>query len=368
MALSRRERREQRWKANKETRLEQLKNIGHGSHVLEKKEYKGILGIYDRHYLKLLWIPMILLVIALGLFVYQIATTGDFINKGVSLKGGVVITVPVETPVDLTQVSSLLKAKFSGDEIDVRSTNEFGVQKALIVLTDNIDANDAILEELDTIIPGASENASSETTGAALGGSFFSETIKAMIFAFVFMGIVVFFSFRAFMPSLMVILSVFADIIETIVVVNLLGMKISGAGIAALLMLIGYSVDTDILLTTRVLKSKEGTVFQRTLNAANTGIMLTTTALIAVTVSLFFTQSEVIKEIMIIMLIGLLFDLVNTWLQNTALLRYYMERILPRRMAAREGREEAHERRVDKVAEEVEDEMEAEENEEGGRR
>jgi preprotein translocase subunit SecF len=49
----------------------------------------------------------------------------------------------------------------------------------------------------------------------------------------------------------------------TLVVVNLLGMKLSSAGIVSFLMLIGYSVDTDIMLTTRLLKSGEGSLNQR---------------------------------------------------------------------------------------------------------
>jgi preprotein translocase subunit SecF len=43
----------------------------------------------------------------------------------------------------------------------------------------------------------------------------------------------------------------------------------------------------------------------------------------AITVALIFTQSEVIKQIMTILLIGLSIDIVNTWLQNASLLVWY---------------------------------------------
>jgi preprotein translocase subunit SecF len=77
------------------------------------------------------------------------------------------------------------------------------------------------------------------------------------------MGLVVFFYFRSIAPSLAVILEAFSDIIVTLAIFNLTGIKLSTAGIAAFLMLIGYSVDTDILLSTRVLKRKDGTVMER---------------------------------------------------------------------------------------------------------
>jgi predicted RND superfamily exporter protein len=59
--------------------------------------------------------------------------------------------------------------------------------------------------------------------------------------------------------------------------------------------------------------------------------MMTATALIAVVASLILTQNETIKEIMIILVVGLLFDIINTWLQNAAMLRYYVEKMLPRK-------------------------------------
>ena len=103
-------------------------------------------------------------------------------------------------------------------------------------------------------------------------------------------------------------------------------MRLSTAGIAAFLMLIGYSVDTDILLSTRVLKRKEGTEMERIYGAMKTGITMSVTTLTAVSMALIFTQSEIIKQIMIILLIGLLVDLINTWIQNVGILRLYLER------------------------------------------
>ncbi|HJX05649.1 MAG TPA: hypothetical protein VJ461_02985, partial [Candidatus Nanoarchaeia archaeon] len=141
-----------------------------------------------------------------------------------------------------------------------------------------------------------------------------------------------------------VIICAFADIVETVAVTNLLGLKISAGGIAAFLMLIGYSVDTDILLTSRVVRTKEGTVFQRILGAAKTGLLMTSTAIISVAVALFLTRSETIKEIMTIVLVGLIFDIINTWLQNTAFLRMYMERRKEKTAKAKAEREEEFEK------------------------
>ena len=165
-----------------------------------------------------------------------------------------------------------------------------------------------------------------EVTGPSLGNSFFRDTMYALLIAFFAMGVVVFFYFRSFVPSMAVMLSAASDIIITLAVVNILGIKLSTAGIVAFLLLIGYSVDTDILLTIKVLKRKEGTIIQRIYNAMKIGTLMTFTSMAAVVVGLLLSKSEVISQIMLILLIGLIADLFTTWIQNAAILRIYLER------------------------------------------
>ena len=162
--------------------------------------------------------------------------------------------------------------------------------------------------------------------GSSFGASFLREAFIIFIISFLCMAIVVFIYFRKFAPSIAVILAAFSDIVGTLAVANLLGVKLSSGGIAAFIMLIGYSVDTDILLSTRVLMRKEGTVMDRILSSIETGMMMTLTALVAVIIALIFSQSEALSQIMLIVMIGLLFDIVNTWIQNVGILRLYLER------------------------------------------
>ena len=53
---------------------------------------------------------------------------------------------------------------------------------------------------------------------------------------------------------------------------------------------------------------------------------MTTTTLVAVVVALIFVHNEVVKQIMIILFIGLIVDILNTWIQNVGILRWYVEK------------------------------------------
>ena len=299
----------------------------------QKKTLKHVLyEIYDKKYKTLLIIPFLILFLALAQIGYQLYSTGDFLKKDVSLKGGVTVTVPLDKNIDTAQIQKQISSHFPKNDIAVRTLRSAGTIVGIIIEAD-INGNDkaqvqGLLQAIGSVLNTdlAKVHYGIEIVGSSLGASFFKESLIAVAVAFLFMGLVVFIYFRTFVPSLAVIVAAFSDMVIALAVVNLLGVRIGTAGIAAFLMLIGYSVDTDILLTVRVLKRREGTVMDRVISSIKTGMTETMTAIVAVTVAMLVTQSEVIRQIMLILLIGLFADILNTWIQNVGLLRLYVER------------------------------------------
>ena len=289
--------------------------------------------IYETRYKQLLIIPFGMLAISLVLILSKLASTGEFINKGVSLKGGVTITLSHDEIIDTFILENFLSSEL-GIDVSVRSWGSGGKNLGVIVdAAIDTSTQEFALEKTSELISllksqlgdFTDDNYSVETMGSSLSQSFFRETFRAIVLAFIFMGLVVFLYFRTFIPSIAVILAAFSDMVVTLAIVNLLGLELSTAGIAAFLMLIGYSVDTDILLTTKLLKQKGGSVSEKVYKAMKTGLMMSVTTIIAISTALFFTQSFVLKQIMIILLIGLFVDLINTWIQNVGILRWYLD-------------------------------------------
>jgi len=289
-------------------------------------EENKIANWHDKNYKLLFLIPLALLLFSLvylGIFYYK---NNDFIYKDISLTGGTSATISGE--IDINNLEQFLSGKL--EDVNTRKIYDLLTreQKAVIIETkSSAEETKQILEdylgyELN------SENSSFEFTGSALSESFYKQLLIAILFAFVFMAIVVFIIFRTFIPSLAVIMSVVADTIMTLALVNLLGIKMSSAGIIAFLMLIGYSVDTDILLTTRLLKRTENLINKRLFEAFKTGITMTLTSLLAVVMALFVVKSfsPVLTQIFTILSIGLSFDILNTWITNASILKWYMER------------------------------------------
>ncbi len=284
--------------------------------------------IYEQKYKYLLIIPMALLFLAILQIALQYTTTGDFVNRGITLKGGSTISFGYDASISAEQLEQFLQERFPQGDLTVRTISSAGKITGLAIDSDaqqdsEINALLSALREKVSLVEG---KYSVEIIGSSLGNNFFTQTMISLLVAFVLMGIVVMLYFRIMIPSLAVILAGFSDIVVTLAIFNLTGIKLSTAGVAAFLMLIGYSVDTDILLTSRVLKQHHGTEMERIYGAIKTGLTMTTTTLVALLLSLIFVQSDVVKQIMIIVLIGILVDMVMTWIQNVAILRMYLER------------------------------------------
>jgi len=304
---------------------EQKENKETQSKIKEKKRFKTRAArFHDKYYKHLLLIPALILLfffIYMGIFY---SNTGDFIHRDISLTGGTTITVFEK--IDLDDLGEHLADRL--DSFSVREISDLITREQIAVViettTEPEEAKQALEDYLGFEL--TDENSSTEFTGTALSKGFFRQLLIAVLLAFVFMALVVFIIFRNFVPSIAIIISAFADIFMTLTFLNILGIQMSTAGIMALLMLIGYSVDTDVLLTNRVLKRKEGPLNSRIYSAFSTGITMTLTSLLAVIAALLVVSSfsAILTKIFTVLIIGLCFDLLNTWITNVSILKWYV--------------------------------------------
>ncbi len=263
---------------------------------------------------QLVVIPFVLLIISLVLLASTFAATGMPVKPGIDFSGGIAVTIIT------TDSREQLQATFAGYPLnDIGDMNngkflKFGTM------------DDPKYQSLSQLISQKYPDAKIDQIGESFGKSLQSQAALALIFSFIGMAIVVFLSFRTFIPSVAVVLSAFADMVMTAAMMNVVGIPLSLGTTAALLMLIGYSVDSDILLTNRVLK-RQGKLNDKLMGAFHTGIIMTSTTL-AATVALFvvswFGSVQILMEISAVLLIGLIADIMNTWLTNVGILKWYV--------------------------------------------
>lgn len=292
----------------------------------ETKTEKKFERFYNHNYKKILLIPIILLIVSLSYLGYFYSKTGDIMIKDTSLTGGTTITLIGD--IDFNSLESSLNSKFS--DLNLRKITDLRTGKAISTIIETSATPEEIKPALEKILGYklTTENSSTEFTGPSLSESFYKQLMIALLISFILISFVIFILFRTFIPSIAVIFSIFADIVMPLALINFLGIKLSAAGIAAFLMLVGYSVDTDILLTTRAIRKKGGTINTRIYGAFKTGVFMTSTALIAVIPAFFIVSSlpDSFRQIFLILALGLFADLINTWMTNMSIIKWYCER------------------------------------------
>lgn len=281
---------------------------------------------YGKRYKIMLLVPIVLLLMSIAYLWAFHAKHGDVLYKDVTLSGGT--TVTIQGDYDAANLEQQLKTSLN--DVQVSAIGDLATGKKIAVIVSSSAQPELLKPEIEKSlgITLTEDNSSTEFSGPSLGSNFYKQLLIALLISFVLMSLVIFMLFRTFVPSIAVIFAAFADIVMPLALIDYLGIRVSAAGIAAFLMLIGYSVDTDILLTTRVVKKREGLLNERIYGAFKTGIFMTTTALLAVLPAFLIVTGlpDSFRQIFLILTFGLLADILNTWLTNAGILKWYADK------------------------------------------
>ncbi len=278
---------------------------------------------------QILIFPVILLLLSLLILSYTTLTTTTHtpVQLGMEFQGGMAMIF------DSAKTPDELKADFIA--YPVIQAREYGGGNRKLLQFGPMTESD--MDEVTKKINTEYSNSKLELRqmGEVISKDLQGQAVRAIIISFIGMAIVVFIVFRTFVPSIAVVISAFADIAFAAAMMDVFGIALSLGTVAALLMLIGYSVDTDILLTTRLLKRK-GELGDKIKGAMKTGMTMTLTTLAAL-VALFtvssgsyllstFTRIDIIRDISIVLIFGLIADIINTWMTNVGILKWYIEK------------------------------------------
>jgi preprotein translocase subunit SecF len=261
-------------------------------------------------------VPLLIFIIAATIIGFTFANTGAPVILGIDFAGGTAVTIHT------IDTGEQIRAFYTG--YPLTSIDE-GIGNAGYCIKFGPMSNEEMVkfnEKTLTKYP----DASIDQIGANFGTTLQSQALTSLFFAFVGMMIIVFVAFRKLIPAIAVVFAGIADIIVATGIMNVLGIELSLATTAALLMLIGYSVDSNILLTSKVIKH-QGKLTNKMTGAFHTGFIMTTTTLaatIAMLIVAIIGQVPTLYDIAAVLVIGLICDMIFTWVFNAGVLQIYM--------------------------------------------
>lgn len=235
----------------------------------------------------------------------------------------------------LGQMSTSLSKELSYLSVFLVSSPTYNTSDAqgMYTVAQNAYANastiykNSVITDLQGIISFSSYSYNNVTP--TLGGFFLSQMETIIIAAFVLVAISVFIVFRSPVPAFAVVFSSANDILVALGVMGIVGIPFGVASIGGILMLIGYSIDTALLSSIRILKRTEDTPVVRAFGAMKTGVTMTAAAIMTFAILLVVSYVTFIPtyfEISGVVLAGLVADIFTTWLGNTPMVLAYKMR------------------------------------------
>ncbi len=281
----------------------------------DESELPSFLDVTRISWKQMLIIPMLFLALNLSVLVLNYVETGKFVHYGIDFTGGTLISFPNCYELGPGEIKDELETELELEEVSVRKGGG----------TLNVETPGGEQDIMNYMMENYGKTGTSDTLDVPLAETFKKQAPVVLFAAFAGMAIVVYVVFRSPLPSIAVLAAAILDITGAMGLMTLFGVRMSLATVASLLMLIGYSVDTNILLTSRMLKRRED-LKDRLQGALKTGLTMSATTICAVSALYIFSTSDVLDSIALVLIFGLVADLMNTWLFNGGLLRWYLER------------------------------------------
>jgi len=287
---------------------------------------KAFSKVFDNHQ-KYFLIPVLMIGLGVAILGANYIQTGEFLSKGSDFAGGTEIQLTVNGSFTTNEIEGAFADAGRPGADAIRQETASGESLLVQLPPPNIEN-----EEAERILTDAGYSVSVESfrsISAAVSSQFFLQAQIAFVLAFTVMSLVIFTAFKDVTPSMAVIFAAAGDIIIAAAGMSLLGIPLTLGSLAALLMLIGYSVDTDIVLSTRALKRERNSLKERMWESAKTGITMSSGGIAGFTILYIISYMIVgpsdLSNIAAVMVIGLMADMPLTWLGNTAILKAYIE-------------------------------------------
>jgi preprotein translocase subunit SecF len=257
-----------------------------------------------------LFIAISMLLLLIGMV--SLVLKGRF-EYGTDFKGGTVVVVKFNETVDIGKVRDLLP---QADIQTVQSSeggSEFQIGLAKAVETeDESVGSEAVTTALNKAFAGKFRIESSESVSAKVGGDLRRQAVTATLYALA--GILIYIAFRfEWIYGAAAVFAVFHDTLITLGFFSLFNYEINLTVIAALLTLVGYSVNDTIVIFDRVrenlkVRRKDDleVILNDSINQTFSRTILTSALTFLTVIALFLFGGEIINNFAFAMVIGII--------------------------------------------------------------
>ncbi|MFZ5639566.1 MAG: protein translocase subunit SecF [Bacillota bacterium] len=258
-----------------------------------------------------IWFAISLAVIGLGIIsmIYRTATVGTPLNVGIDFTGGNIFGVEFKKPVTVQEVRGVLNGLDLGNSVIQKTgTNEVLIRTRVL----DKEGQDKVLSAFEKEIgPYNSDKLRLDKVGPTIGKELTRNALLALTVASVLMVIYITFRFE-FLFGIAAIFALLHDVFVTVGVFSIFWWEIDSSFVAAVLTIIGYSINDTIVIFDRIRenlhKRKKGEDVESLVNDSVLQTMTrsinTVLTVVIVLVALLVFGGGTIRNFTLAMLIG----------------------------------------------------------------
>ena len=278
---------------------------------------------FNKYYNKFNVISSLLVVVSLLLLIFK------GLNFGIDFKGGTLIEL--RSSDNKINISSL-RDKFNQMDLGDISVKNFGNEKDFLIKFENKNNKANIIEEikenLDKSFGNNFDFRRVENVGPKVSAELLKSGVIAITVALFLMLVYIWIRFE-WQFSLGAILALFHDVIVTLGFFSLLSLEINLSIVAAVLTIVGYSMNDTVVIFDRVRenlkKYSDIKIFELTnisINETLSRTLITSITTLLALFSIFFFGGEILKGFSLAMIFGVIFGTYSSiYISNTVLVR-----------------------------------------------
>ena len=277
---------------------------------------------FNKHYNKFNIVSLLLVIVSLFLLTFK------GLNFGIDFKGGTLIELrSSDSKINVSSLRDNLSQMNLGDV----SVKNFGNEKDFLIKFENSDDKNVIekiKKSLDESFGNVINFRRVENVGPKVSSELLKSGVIAISVALALMLIYIWIRFE-WQFSLGAIMALFHDVIVTLGIFSLLSLEINLSIIAAVLTIVGYSMNDTVVIFDRVRenlrKYSDIKIFELTnisINETLSRTLITSITTLLALLSIFFFGGEVLKGFSLAMIFGVIFGTYSSiYIANTVLVR-----------------------------------------------
>ena len=278
---------------------------------------------FNKYYNHFNIVSSLLIIVSLVLLIFK------GLNFGIDFKGGTLIELrSTDTKINV----SSLRDKFSQMDLGDVSVKKFGNDTDYLIKFENKDNKKNIIEEIKNNLDKSFGNNFNFRRVENVGPKVSSELLMSGVIAIsLSLAAMLFYIWIRFewQFSLGAILALFHDVIVTLGVFSLFSLEINLSIIAAVLTIVGYSMNDTVVIFDRVRenlrKYSDIKIFELTnisINETLSRTIITSATTLLALLAIYFFGGEILKGFSLAMILGVIFGTYSSiYIANTVLVR-----------------------------------------------